>query len=215
MQKTQLIEHLESGIPTTLVVYGTSLSFHLAPLLREALTERFGETLNLVNSGLSGKASRTGLEELENKVLKHHPDTLLLEFAVNDAHSYEIYPGALDRGIDLEESRANLEAIIDRVRGVSRHCEIILQTMNPAYDAPGQTNYAGSYRPQLGDFYQGYREVASARGLKLIDNTAMWEEIRQKDLARFQELIPDGVHPTPAAVRGVLVPHLLRQLGVD
>jgi lysophospholipase L1-like esterase len=212
---TQLIQSLESGLPRTLVVYGTSLSFHLAPLLRNALTSHYGDLTNVVNSGMSAKASRTGLAELESKVIRHHPDTLLLEFAVNDAYSYEEFPqGTLDKGITLQESRDNLEEIIERVQVALPRCEIILQTTNPTYDAPGSEACAGSRRPELGRFYEVVREVAVERGLRLIDNYAMWKTLQVEEPERFKELVPDGAHPNPAAIRSVLLPHLMKELGV-
>jgi acyl-CoA thioesterase-1 len=212
---TQLIQSLESGLPRTLVVYGTSLSFHVAPLLRAALTSHYGDLTNVVNSGMSAKASRSGLAELESKVTRHHPDALLLEFAVNDAYSYEEFPeGTLDKGITLEESRANLEEIIRQVQVALPRCEIILQTMNPTYDASNSEAYAGSRRPELERFYEVVREVAAERGLRLIDNFAMWKALQVEGPERFQELVPDGAHPNPAAIRSVLLPHLMKELGV-
>lgn len=216
MDKTKLIERLEEGLTTTLVIYGTSLSFHLAPLLRATLTERFGEAITVVNSGLSAKASRSGLHELDKRVIKHQPDALLIEFAVNDAYSYEEFPGeTLDKGIGLAESRRNLEILITRTQEALPGCEILVQTMNPTYDSAKHGGFAGSRRSQLTAFYQAYRDVALAQGLKLIDNTAMWEALRLNDATRFEELVPDGVHPTPTAIRTVLVPFLLGQLGVE
>lgn len=216
MNKTQLIDSLDSGESCTLVVYGTSLSFHVAPLLRTALVGHFGDRVTVVNSGLSAKASRTGLAELEQKVLKHQPDALLLEFAVNDAYSYEEFSeGTLDKGITLEESRANLEKLIEQVQMALPQCEILLQTMNPTYDAQGSEAYAGSRRQQLEQFYESYRAVAAEKGLRLIDNHLMWKRLQHEEPERFKELVPDGAHPTPAAIRSVLLPHLLHELGVE
>lgn len=216
IKNTRLIQRLEAGEKTILTIYGTSLSFHLAPLLRDALVARYGDLITVQNMGLSGKASRSGLQELESRVLDKAPDTLLVEFAVNDAHSYDNYPDAtLDKGIDLEECRHNLEALIDRVQSALPNCEIILQTMNPTYDVPTSDALGGSRRPQLETFYQSYRDVAAARGLKLIDNTLFWQKLQREDAAHFEALIPDGVHPSPGAIRTVLVPHLLAELGVD
>lgn len=216
MATTRLISKLEAGQPATLNIYGTSLSFHLAPLLRDALVARYGELITVQNMGISGRASRTGLQELENRVLSRAPDALLVEFAVNDAHSYDNHPEeTLDRGITLEESRRNLETLIDHVQRALPDCEIILQTMNPTYDSPRNDALGASRRSQLEAFYQGYRDVAVARGLKLIDNHRFWQTLRSDDAARFEALVPDGVHPSPTAIRTVLVPHLLEELGVE
>jgi len=213
MNKPHFIQMLEHGSPQTLCVYGTSLSFHLCPHLRDALRERFGELITVVNCAMSGKASRSGLEELKNRVLDHAPDALLMEFAVNDSHSYFHSPDALDAGITYEESRTNLEEILDIVKVALPSCEVILQTMNSAWDSP-EGREPASNRPELEKFYEQYREVARARGLQLMDNYPVWRAIQTQDPARFERLIPDGVHPTPEAVKTVLVPHLLTQWGL-
>ncbi|RYG64785.1 hypothetical protein EON80_18580 [bacterium] len=213
---TKFIEDLEVGQSKTLLVYGTSLSFHLAPLLRTALRSRYEDRVTVINSGMSATASRTGMQELEKKVLQHQFDALLLEFAVNDAYNYEDYPDdSLDKGISLSESRENLEYIIEHVQKAWPDCEIILQTMNPTYDAANSEAFAGSRRPDLDRYYDVYRSVARERNLLLIDNTAMWNVIALGEPERFQELIPDGAHPTPAAIRSLLVPHLLSELGIE
>lgn len=209
----RFIRRLQDGEAVTWVFYGTSLSYHLAPHLRDALRPRYGDALQLINAGMPAKASRTALDELDARVLCHSPGAVTLEFAVNDAYSYEEFPdGTRDKGITLEESRANLQALIERLQQTLPSCEITLQTTNPAYDAPGQTSCASSRRPQLERFYDAVRAVASARALRLFDAAALWNELRQTDPARFQASVPDGVHPTPAALRGFLVPRFLEWL---
>ncbi|HEX8464355.1 MAG TPA: SGNH/GDSL hydrolase family protein [Abditibacterium sp.] len=210
--KPHWLQQLERGETATLVVFGTSLSLHLAPHLRHALSQRFGASISVVNAGMAAKASRTALAELDGRVLRAAPDAVLLEWAVNDAYSYEEFRDeTLDKGISLAESRANLEMLIERIEQAQPDCEIVLQTMNPTFDAPGGA-LAGSRRPQLERFYEGYRAVASAHGLRLLDNHAMWLALQRRDLRQFERLIPDGAHPTPAAIREVLLPHLLAQL---
>ena len=210
---TRLIQRMRAGEPQTLVVYGTSLSHGLTPLLRDALVERFGSLSTVINAGLPGRASRTGLLELEARVLVHRPDALLLEFAVNDAHNYWHEPQGVDHGITPEEGRANLERIVDWVTNFLPQCEIILQTMNPAWDPEGGPAGPATCRPELEAHYEGYRQFAATRGLRLLDNHAFWSDILLRTPQWFEELVPDGVHPTPAALREVLIPHLVWQLG--
>ncbi|HEX9995533.1 MAG TPA: GDSL-type esterase/lipase family protein [Abditibacterium sp.] len=216
MNKFSFIEALQHGRPQTLVVYGTSLSQHLAPILRDALAQNFGDKISVINAGLPAKASRSGLQQLDSRVLQQPVNALLLEFGINDAFTYDNYSDdTLDKGISIAESKANLEAMVDRVQQAQPQCEIVLQTMNPAYDSAHNEDLAGTRRPHLADFYSNYRRVAMARGLKLIDHAAMWEELKRRDLTRFETLIPDGVHPTPLALRSVVVPFMLRVLGVN
>jgi acyl-CoA thioesterase-1 len=211
--KPYFIEMLEQGVAQTLCIYGTSLSYHLAPHLRDALKNQFGDLITVINSGMSGTASRTGLAELRNRVIDHAPDTLLLEFAVNDSHTYFHSPQALDAGITLQESRANLEEMLDILNVALPSSEVILQTMNPAWDPP-QSTLPATNRPELDQFYEQYREAAKARGLQILDNYSLWRTIQINDLENFERLIPDGVHPTPHAIKAVLVPHLLKKWGL-
>lgn len=211
---SRLAANLLAGQPQKLVVYGTSLTYNSALVLRDALKARFGDLITVVNSGQSGRASRTGLALLDEKVIAEKPDTVLIEFAVNDSHTYFHEPDALDAGIDQPESERNLEALIERIQAALPDCEIIVQTMNPAWDPPDNERKPGTNRAELEEFYEGYRRVARRHGLQLIDNHALWSEIQEQDSTRFALYVPDGVHPTPSAIREVQVPHVVRELGL-
>ncbi|RYX85208.1 hypothetical protein EON83_06330 [bacterium] len=214
-KSSRFSENLSNGEKQTLVIFGTSLSYHLAPLLRSALQSRVDGLVSVVNSGMAGNASRTALAQLEEKVLKHNPDTLLMEWAINDAHDYQHDPGGVDQGISPQESRENLVALVSRVQSVFPETEIILWTTNSTDDVIGSPMRGRSARPELESYYQGVRDVASARGLRLIDGEKFWNSTREKMGDEFRTLIPDGVHPTPKALREYLVPFLLDELGVS
>lgn len=211
---TQFARNLLDGKAQTFLVFGTSLSFHLAPLLRLTLQPRFGALVKMVNSGLSGRASRTALSVLGDKVIAFYPDTILMEWAINDAHDFHHEPGALDQGISLEESRANLNELVSRAQSALPSTEILLWTTNPTFDTPTSSMRGGSARPDLEGYYHIVREVASARGLTLVDAENYWNSVRQRDENGFRTLIPDGVHPTPKALREHLVPFLLSEIGI-
>ncbi len=214
LKENAFIENLIEGRKQTLAIFGTSLSYHLAPVVRMSFQSVFGELVSVVNSGLAGRASRTGLASLYSRVLRHQPDALLLEWAVNDAHDYAHEPDALDAGISLNESRANLNVMISGVQTALPECEIVLWTTNPTFDAPDSSMRGASARPELEGYYHVVREVASARGLRLLDGENFWNSLRQRDEDVFRALIPDGVHPTPRALRQHLVPFLMRDWGV-
>ncbi len=192
---TQLIRNLEAGKKQTVVAYGTSLTAggQWVRDLEAWLEARYPGLARVINNGQSGKASRTALAFLEENVLAHRPDTVFLEFAVNDATTYE--PDNLDYSILPEESVANLNRLIDRILADNPSTEIIVQTMNPAWDAPNG-NRSGSRRPDLSIYYEGYRHVARQRSLRLIDHHANWSHLREMDSAKFESYVPDGVHPT-------------------
>ena len=213
--RAHFVDQLLEGTPQKIIVFGTSLSFHLAPLLRIILKSRFGDRVSVINSGLSGRASRTALSCLEDKVLRHQPDFLFLEWAINDAHDFHHEPDSLDAGISPEESRDNLNTLLSRVEAAQPSCEIVLWTTNPTFDTATSSMRGASARPELQGYYQVVREVASARGLKLVDAEHFWNSLRARDENEFRALLPDGVHPTPKALREHLVPFLLDELGIS
>ena len=195
---SQLVDNLLSGKDQTVVVYGTSLT---AGGKWVGEMDAWLNALNpgkakakVINSGLSGKGSRAGLEKLDATVIAHKPDTVFIEFAVNDAFKAP----QPERHITVGESMRNLETMIARIKAARPETEIIIQTMNPAWDAPNG-NGSSSKRPGLADYYEGYRKVAARHGFLLIDHHRNWSEIEKNDPEKFHEHVRDGVHPTREA----------------
>jgi len=207
---SQLIDNLKAGKDQTVVVYGTSLTAggEWTKALKSWLeTVNPAAKVNFVNSGQSGKNSIVGLEKLDAVVIAKKPDTVLIEFAVNDAGRREGKPVAVTQ----EQSGKNLGEMIDRIRKALPGTEIIIQTMNPAWDAPNG-NRSGSIRPELASYYEVYRKVAAERGLKLIDHNRNWEKIRSESEEQFKAYVADGVHPTKEASVKVTFPEVKKAL---
>lgn len=182
----------------TVVAYGTSLTAggRWVRDLAALLDDRHSGGVRVINSGLSGFASNTGLARLPSRVLAHRPDTVLIEFSMNDAFDYE--PGHFDHGITPEKSRENLNLMIDAILEANPAAEIILQTMNPVRDVPGVRDGA-TKRPTLDAYYDVYRDIARVRGLRLLDHHANWSRLHSADPEVFARYIPDGVHPSEPA----------------
>lgn len=112
-----------------------------------------------------------------------------------------------------EDSIKNLNTIIDGILQANPQTEIILQTMNPVKDKPGQgVNGGASQRPKLADYIDGYRQVARDRGLRLVDHFPNWRKLMLENPAEFDRLVPDGIHPRAEGYRTVLLPELQRPL---
>ena len=207
---SNLIKHLAAGHSRKVVVYGTSLTANggWVPQMQTWLAGSYPGRCELINSGMSGKNSAEGLRRLEEKVLKHHPDTVFIEFAVNDAFLYDDGTPRLS----ITAARQNLEAMIDAVLKRNPAAEVILQTMNVAWDSPEGSNASASRRPNLADYYSMYREVAKERSLLLVDHARNWEDFSKKNPAAFRALVPDGVHPLPAGTGQITLPLLKRSL---
>ena len=100
--------------PKTLVLFGDSLmagygldhESGFAPKLEAALKEA-GHDVRVINSSVSGDTTAAGLARLE-WALVEKPDAVLLELGANDAL----------RGMEPSQTRENLAAILEKLRGM-------------------------------------------------------------------------------------------------
>jgi len=200
------ITSLERGEPRSIVIYGTSLSKGGGWVLqmKEALDQRFPGLVTLTNMAKGGQNSKWGIGNLQERVLSLEPDVVFLEFAINDA--------AVRSHMTLQESRANLELMIDRISTALPACEIILQVMSPVVGVPDD---APNARRNQEAYHQIYRDVASKRKLRLIDHTAAWQKLlKQEGEAGFRRYAQDGVHPNADAYRQFVTPVILASIGL-
>lgn len=207
---SDLVRDLAAGRPRKVVAYGTSLTAGgvWVGQMQTWLAGTYPGTMTLINSGLSGKNSAEGLAQLQAKVLAHAPDTVFLEFTMNDAFLYSDGTSSLS----VVEARTNLEAMIEAILGQNPRAEIILQTMNSVWNSPTGSNESATLRPNLPAYYQMYREVAAERGLLLIDHYPNWVNLQNTNAAQFQSYVADGLHPNAAGIKAIALPLLQRKL---
>jgi len=200
--KCKTIQNLEAGKHQHIVVHGTSLTAWGAWVTQvyQTLNVRYyGGLVTLTNTGVGGSASGSGVGRLEKYVLARNPDTVFIEYAINDA--YEGYK------IPVAKCRSNLENMIDRILKQNPECEIILMTMNPV------VGKALTVRPHLEDYYQVYRDVAKERGLLLVDHYPTWKKILEENRATFDKYVRDGLHPGALGCSKVITPAILKAMG--
>lgn len=200
--KTRLVQNLEAGKKQTLVTFGTSLTAAGAWVdqLRAVLDQHFPGRATVINGAQGGANSDWGCAALEEKVLTHKPDTVLIEFSVNDA--------VAKRKTSVGHARENLENMIERILAANPDCEIILQIMNPP------VGHGKTARPDLAAYDQMYRDVAAARRLRLIDHGPAWQELLKNDPRTFQLCSPDTIHPLRSGSLKVSTPVVLAALGL-
>ena len=189
-----------------MVIFGTSLSKSGAwvPQLQGALDSRFPGLVRFSNSARGGQHSGWGAANVEPAVVALQPDVVFIEFAINDA--------VTRFDLSLDTVRRNLDTILDRIATSLPRCEIILQIMNPAV---GKPEGDPSHRRNQDAYQQIYRDAAHRRGLLLIDHSVEWNRIlAEKGEAGFKAFAPDGVHPNAEGWRQVVMPTLLRALGL-
>lgn len=164
--------------PKTILFYGDSLTagYGLSP--EEAFPALVGKKLNqlgkpvkIVNAGLSGETSAGGLSRID-WVLRQPVDIFVLELGPNDGL----------RGLPLEQTEKNLQAIIDKVRSKYPGVKIVIAGM--------------MVPPNLGPDY-------TAKFKKLFPDLARKNNARLipfllQDVAGNEKLnLPDGIHPNP------------------
>lgn len=157
---------------------GNSITAGLGVELSEAfpaLVQEKIDSLKLpfksINAGVSGETSAGGLRRID-WLLKEKVDVMVLELGANDGL----------RGFPVEETRKNLQAIIDRTKQAYPDVKIILAGMQ--------------LPPNLGqkytaDFKNMYADLAQKNGLAFIP--FILEKVG--GVAKFNQ--QDGIHPTP------------------
>lgn len=190
---TSLFTNLASGKHQTVVVYGTSLTAaaEWPKALAAYFEQEFPGQVTFVNAAQSGQHSNWGVANLTERVLAKMPDLVFLEFSVNDS--------ATKHGISTEQSAANLHQMVRALREQNPQVEIVLQTMNPAWDSPTEPNGKkyGSDRPEIKTYYAVYRRYAEEHSLPLLDHLTAWQKLQRDNLPEFQRLVADGIHPIP------------------
>ena len=163
-----------------IVAFGDSLTagFGVAPenaypaRLQRRLDEQ-GVRYRVINAGVSGDTTAGGLRRVE-WVLKSRPEVVILELGANDGL----------RGLNLEQTKANLERIIQRCQQAS--VDVVLAGMKLP------PNYGADY---IKRFEAMYPALAKQYRLTLIpfflDGVAGSSSLNQAD----------GIHPTSEGYR--------------
>lgn len=162
--------------PTVILFYGDSLTagYGLSP--EEAFPAHVEKTLlkngkdiKVVNAGLSGETSAGGLSRID-WILRQPVDVFILELGANDGL----------RGLPLEQTEKNLQAIINKVKAKNPGVKIVIAGM--------------MVPPNLGpDYTEKFRNIFPALAKK---NNATLIPFLLQDVAGNEKLnLPDGIHP--------------------
>jgi lysophospholipase L1-like esterase len=210
----RFIENLAAGKNQTVVTMGTSLTKggNWVPQMKDLLEQKYPNLAKVVNLGRDASSTaapkgRCGLDMVK-AVVAAKPDAVFIEYGMNDCYlRYEITP---------EQSAKNLNTIIDTILAANPQTEVILQTMNSCKDYPEKNPpwLHASNRPKLADYYQIQRDIARKRNLRLIDHYPAWLAVMNNDPARFDKLVPDRIHPNAEGAREIIMPTLIKELGL-
>ena len=134
-QKSQLLrffKKLENKENPTILFYGDSITVgcnssgteyggNTKPyakswpeMVTDYLKQQYNADINYVNTAVGGTLTIWGVENVEERVNKYHPDLLVLAFGMND--------GPLSK----EDHTKQIKEIIDKVRESNPECDIVL-----------------------------------------------------------------------------------------
>jgi len=148
--------------------YGLSTDEAFPAVIEKKLNQK-GKPTKVVNAGLSGETSAGGLNRLD-WVLKQPVDMFVLELGANDGL----------RGLPLDQTQKNLQAIIDKVKSKYPKAKIVIAGM--------------LVPPNLGPEYTAsFRKIFPDLAKK---NNATLIPFLLQDVAGDEKLnIADGIHP--------------------
>jgi acyl-CoA thioesterase-1 len=140
------------------------------PALIQQKIDSLGWNFKVLNAGLSGETSSGGLRRVD-WLLQRQVDVLVLELGANDGL----------RGITLDLTKKNLQAIIDRAKGKYPQVKIVIAGMQVP--------------PNLGQEYTWqFRALYSELAKK---NNALLIPFLLEGVGGIPQLnLPDGIHPT-------------------
>ena len=182
-----------SSTTKTIMFFGDSLTagYGLSPeeafpnLLEKKLKEN-GKDCKVINAGLSGETTAGGLSRID-WVLRQPIDVFVLELGGNDGL----------RGLPLEQTKSNLQAIIDKVKAKNPNVKIVIAGM--------------MVPPNMGDDYStAFRKVFPEIAKK---NNATLIPFLLEGVAGNEKLnLPDGIHPNPEGHK-IVANNLVKVIG--
>lgn len=170
-----------------IVAFGDSLTAGLGvspeesyPAQLQRKLDEAGYRYRVINAGVSGDTTAGGLRRVD-WVLKSRPDIVILVLGANDGL----------RGLDLKETRANLEQIIKRLQAAGVRVVLVGMKLPPNYGADYTERFTALY-PELARLYRVTYMPFFLEGVaaKTVLNQA------------------DGIHPTAAGYR-IIVDNLM------
>lgn len=165
-----------TGSRKTVLMVGTSLTAGLGldpeeayPALLQRKADSAGFHVDIVNAGLSGETSAGALRRMD-WLLRGPADVVVIETGANDGL----------RGLDVDSTRANLRAIVAKVKAARPRARILLAQM----EAP--PNLGAKYTAAFSAMYQDVAKEAAVGVMPfLLRGVAGITSLNQQD----------GIHP--------------------
>lgn len=176
---SMLFVSMKSSVPVILF-YGDSLTAGYGldtpddafPRLVGDILNKQGHACRVVNAGLSGETSAGGLSRID-WILRQPIDVFVLELGANDGL----------RGLPLDQTKKNLQDIIDKVKARYPGVKLVIAGMKVP------PNMGPEYSEQFEDLYPALARINNATLIPfLLKDVGGHEDLNQAD----------GIHPNPA-----------------
>lgn len=152
--------------------YGVEASEAFPTLIQKRL-DSLGYNYEVINAGVSGETTATGVNRVDWVIEQQDVDIFVLELGANDGL----------RGVDTNETYRNLKKIIEKVRAMHPEVKIVLAgmmvppSMGPDYSL---------------NFQKIFPKVATEKNVELVP-------FLLQDIGGIDSLNQDdGIHPNPA-----------------
>lgn len=175
-----------------------------AQILQEQLPARLGKDVTVFNAGIGGNTTHNALQRIENDVRARHPDTVIVQFGINDSWIYSnVQGGPSDVPIDAATQAghphasygnytANLTSIVTTLKGDGARVILMtpnqLQTTGPGAEMAWRNDLLGTYANVV-------RSVAAEQQIELLDVWQMYSDYAAEPGHSINDLLVDSQHP--------------------
>jgi lysophospholipase L1-like esterase len=137
----------------------------------------------IINTAISGNTSRNILDGFDQRVIRFHPNVVVLMIGTNDA--------AIKNNISINLFESNLMQIIKKIREIDAVPVLLTPSLIIADKAPERKDL------EMEKYVIKIREVAEKNNVILVDNWSIWSNELQEKYhgAVYRELLNDPLHP--------------------
>jgi len=194
------------------LVWSDQIAEVYAQCLPIALAER-GIQARVYNAGIGGTTTREARLRLEDDVLRHSPDLVIIQFGINDSW-VDIDEGRYSPRLTRDEYRENLRCLVRAIRAAG--AQVVLMTPNPMrwsdpfyidlfrrHPSMLDTRSERGINALLDLYAQDVRDVALEQGVPLVDVHLAFEEYGKTPGCSIHNLLVagDGIHPNTLGQR--------------
>lgn len=162
------------------------------------------QPVNVINSGVRGDHSDHAMARIEDDVLAHSPDIVILRFGINDS-AIDVWqsPPATAARVPMARFRQNMITMVEMIR--AKGGSVLICTPNPLSWSEITLPLYGK-NPYLPDDPDGFnillrayvdviRKLSEELALPLVDLDTAFRQHQSEVVPSWQSLLLDGMHP--------------------